>query len=455
MGKRKDKSNLHRIKLSKGAVYQTQKGGIYYFRYQVNGTRKCVSLKTANQEEALHRAQELLPTIQATNLEIIASHVKVARKLIKKRQSLPLDRVWEVYSVHPEKATPATVHEELCYKADYEEFREFVGDDAKDIADLTREHAARFAEYLRRCPIAVTTHNRKICRLRRVFSTLQGYYDGENPFAGRSLRRKQREEQGKTVRRLAFTREQEEQIRAVLDDPRHRVMNKAEIKVIFYTGMYTGQRLKDCVLLQWQNVDLERGRIMVTQFKTGKQVSFPIAPQLYEVLIDAWGRRVDAYVNPNVAQRYKQTDKRGKCIGDGLVNIDVMRVIRWIGVQTSVAVEDRKKKMTVYGFHSLRHTFASHCAEAGVPKAVVESILGASSEIVDQFYTHVGEDAQRAALEAISGASDDTPATRIKRTLEFIASVANPSEDLQAITQILKGESVKATFPRYLSYQNP
>ena len=44
-----------------------------------------------------------------------------------------------------------------------------------------------------------------------------------------------------------------------------------------------------------------------------------------------------------------------------------------------------------YGFHSLRHLFASYCAEAGVPQATVLSILGADSEIVSKFYTHVGK----------------------------------------------------------------
>ena len=51
MGRRKMDSELHRIKLETGTVYQTSKGGNYYFRYQINGERKCVSLKTANQEE--------------------------------------------------------------------------------------------------------------------------------------------------------------------------------------------------------------------------------------------------------------------------------------------------------------------------------------------------------------------------------------------------------------------
>ena len=81
MGKRKMNSDLYRIKLSTGTVYQTSKGGNYYFRYQVNGERKCVSLKTANQEEAIRKAKEFIPTVQASSLEVIASHVKVARKL--------------------------------------------------------------------------------------------------------------------------------------------------------------------------------------------------------------------------------------------------------------------------------------------------------------------------------------------------------------------------------------
>ena len=59
--------------------------------------------------------------------------------------------------------------------------------------------------------------------------------------------------------------------------------------------------------------------------------------------------------------------------------------------------------MTVYGFHSLRHSFASFCAEAGVPKATLLSILGTESEIADKYYTHVSDESQWKAIEAISG----------------------------------------------------
>ena len=438
MGKRREDSDLHRIKLEAGTVYQTSKNGTYYYRYQVQKARKCVSLGTSNQEEAIRKAKALLPTVRANNLEVIATHVKVARKLAAQTRSLPLTQIWETYVNHPDRALPATVRKQLCYKAALAQFLRFMEGKATLISQITDAHVIKFADYLRTTQISVATHNRKINQLRKICATLQEYREGNNPFALKILMRKSREEQDTAVRRIAFTREQEEQIQAVLDDPKYRILNKNEIKVVFYTGMFTGQRLKDCALLQWQNVDLEHQRILVKQFKTGKEVSIPIAPALFQVLLEAKERKVDAYVNPNVAARYKQTDKRGKCIGDGLVNIDVMRVIRWIGVETSVAVEGRKKKTTVLGFHSLRHSFASFCAEAGVPKAVVVSILGANSEIVDQFYTHVGEDAQRAAIEAIAGTSASTPSGKIKRALEFIESIPRPSEDLLTVAKLLK-----------------
>lgn len=53
-----------KVKLDVGTVYQKEEGGTYYFRYQVQHERKCVSLKTSNQEEALEKARKLLPISQ-------------------------------------------------------------------------------------------------------------------------------------------------------------------------------------------------------------------------------------------------------------------------------------------------------------------------------------------------------------------------------------------------------
>ena len=56
-------------------------------------------------------------------------------------------------------------------------------------------------------------------------------------------------------------------------------MHKPEIKIIYYLGMFTGQRsMKDCIMLRWNRIKLQRRTIEVKQFKTGKEVSIPIAP---------------------------------------------------------------------------------------------------------------------------------------------------------------------------------
>ncbi|MBS1371266.1 MAG: tyrosine-type recombinase/integrase [Lentisphaeria bacterium] len=428
-----------RIKLDTGTVYQTEEGGTYYFRYQVNHERKCVSLKTRDREEAVKRAKTYQPIINATNVEVISAHVKVARKLALQKQTLPIGSIWQVYSSHPHRALPETVREQLSYEATLNEFLRFLPKTIKEFDSISYDTALKFAERLKTTGISVSTHNRKIIRLRKIFETLKDYRSDANPFAPAALRRKEREEQGTLIRRIAFTREQEDAIRKELDNPKRQMLNKAEIKVIYYIGMYTGQRLKDCVLMQWQNIDMEQRRIWVKQFKTGKEVSIPIAEPLMKVLQDALAWKENGYVCPNVAERYQIVDHRGKGVGDGLVNIDVLRVIKWIGLEPSVTVPGRKKKATVYGFHSLRHSFASHCAEAGVPKAVVVSILGANSEIIDRFYTHVGEDAQRAAIEAVSGGiSNASDSARIKAALRYIESLQALSPELSYVKEILE-----------------
>lgn len=272
----------------------------------------------------------------------------------------------------------------------------------------------------------------KIKRLRKIFDCLKDYYSGENPFKAKTLLRNYREEQDTVIRRLPFSKEQEQQLRDVLADDKFKVINKPEIRVIYYLGMYTGQRLKDCVLLQWQNIDMEHQRIWVKQFKTGKEVRIPMAKELFEVLQEAAGWKINQYVCPKSAERYNKKDARGKNVGNNLVNIDVLRVIRWIGLEPSISVPGRNKKMTVYGFHSLRHSFASFCAEAGVPKAVLLSILGTDSDIADKYYTHVGEDAQQLAITAISDIRNGKSAQeKVSAALALLKNNAEITQDVR------------------------
>ena len=52
------------IRLSIGAIFPKGPGKIYFYRYQVDGHRKTVSLQTTNRAEALRKAEEFIPIIK-------------------------------------------------------------------------------------------------------------------------------------------------------------------------------------------------------------------------------------------------------------------------------------------------------------------------------------------------------------------------------------------------------
>jgi integrase len=430
------------IKLETGTVYQKEDGGKYYFRYQLNRQRKAVCLQTRNREEAVEKARELVPVVKAPTVEVIAAHVSHAKSLTRKQRRLELTKAWSAYDSHPDRANPATVNTYQRYHSYFGNFAAWAGDQGHTFLDeITDSVVADYVEILKDSKISVDTHNTRIARVSHVFRTLAEYCRPDtSEWTNRSFRRKPREEIGITARRLPLTKEQEEQIFAVLEDPGRRFKGKAELRVLFYLGAFTGQRLKDCALLQWQNVNLSRQRIKVAQFKTGKEVSIPVAPRLLEVLREAEEWQEDTYVLPATAKRYLKKDKNGKDTGPSFVNHDVIRVIKWSGLQPSVKVDKRARAVTVYGFHSLRHSFVSFCIDHNIPKAVAVSILGADSDIIDQYYTHIGEDAQERAIQLISGNATSLK-QRHEQALAYLEAVPDSEKGhrLHEIEGILRG----------------
>ena len=206
----RSKKRMEQEKLPLGTIYQVKDGGNYYLRYQIQGRRKNVNLKTDDYDEALKEYNRLLPTLQATTVEIVAAHVKNARQLGGRVKSVTLGGAWEKYSASPDRAMPATVSEQLAYEITYREFVDFIGDPLREIHTITYGDELKFTEQMKKRGYAVDTHNRKVKRLRKIFNVLVEYRNGaENPFVSKTLLRKPREEQDVGVRRMSFTHEQE------------------------------------------------------------------------------------------------------------------------------------------------------------------------------------------------------------------------------------------------------
>ena len=159
---------------------------------------------------------------------------------------------------------------------------------------------------------------------------------------------------------------------------------KGEVWVLMNLGIYTGMRLKDAALLRWSDVDIKQGKIIFVPWKTAKKekvVHVPILTELKKVL--QWVKKQklnDDLVLPELAASYHKSRTNLSSL--------VKRIFK-----------DLKITKGKVGYHSLRHTFVSNCAKAGVPLSIVQAIVGHGSPAMTRHYTHIDVESARKWLD--------------------------------------------------------
>lgn len=147
--------------------------------------------------------------------------------------------------------------------------------------------------------------------------------------------------------------------------------------------LLTGLRLGDAVTLRWDMVDIENMTISRVMAKTSRPVVFPLHPSLLPWLV----RRDETYVFPALAMSYIHAR--------GCASHRIRDYFKRAGI-----IGDKQQ----YCAHCLRTTFASKCAVAGVPLAVIQSWLGHTSQEVTRIYARIEDiNAKRAALARLPG----------------------------------------------------
>jgi integrase len=163
---------------------------------------------------------------------------------------------------------------------------------------------------------------------------------------------------------------------------------------------------------------LTRGIILKATRKTGKAVHIPIHPELLALLKQA--DPSGEYVLPEYAAAYLKRNQT--------VVARIQKHFTDCGIVTAAPERKQRTRRGVeVGFHSLRHSFVSLCAGAGVPLAAVQSIVGHSSPAMTRHYTHIGIEAARdavAALPAVTMEAEATPAPTAADALETILALA-------------------------------
>ncbi|GGI29830.1 hypothetical protein GCM10010987_56420 [Bradyrhizobium guangdongense] len=62
----------------------------------------------------------------------------------------------------------------------------------------------------------------------------------------------------------------------------------------------------------------------------------------------------------------------------------------------------KRAEFRIIGWHTLRHTFASHLAIRGVPLPVIKELMGHASITTTMRYAHVAPSALRTAIEILN-----------------------------------------------------
>ena len=83
------------------------------------------------------------------------------------------------------------------------------------------------------------------------------------------------------------------------------------------------------------------------------------------------------------------------------VSQQLKRIFKAANITTSVRIEGRRNLTPEATFHSLRHTFVSFAANAGVSLHIVQSIVGHESTAMTRHYYHENINALKSAVSAI------------------------------------------------------
>ncbi len=411
---------------AKGTGTVQKHGRTYRAVWIVDGKTFTRSTGTADKREAEKRLAEFVApyrlkqqagkdsaaakTAAAAGLDAVTASALSAAASVKRaaagRLLVPLSKAWDAFNTSLSRKT-VSAEVNRIYKSRWGVFRAWMEANRPGIvglADVDTDAAEAFMREIRakRSPKTFNDYRVLLAQVWKVLNKAAGL-EGFNPW------RDDIEAMDKdTHPRRELTAEELERVVAPLE---------GEMRVLFAVGIYTGLRLGDAVNLSWGAVDLVRGFIQWTPHKTAKHgtvVRIPLFPALASILAETPAKERRGLVLPGLAAEYNgtvETDADGNKIrkrGHPQYTAErVRKVFEAAGIETQGRAgrmnpkSQTERKAVEVGFHSLRHTFVSLCANAGVPLHIVQAIVGHTNAAMTAHYFHVSDDALRGAVAVL------------------------------------------------------
>jgi integrase len=166
--------------------------------------------------------------------------------------------------------------------------------------------------------------------------------------------------------------------------------------------LFVGSRLGDATNLRWSNVDYTRKQIRFIPEKGRKkrELMVPMHPDLEAYLLTLPSSdKPDGFLCRTL----------GGAIAGGRASLSksFAAILTAAGIDRRAGQKKHGKGRTFFrlGFHSLRHTFNSMMADAGVSIELRSKLTGHSTLAMNDRYTHLADATKRRAIEAIPSLS--------------------------------------------------
>lgn len=260
------------------------------------------------------------------------------------------------------------------YIADITPFLQFMQTTKTDPGDLDRQSLREYLAWLstsargKHGGYARVSVARKLVVLRSFYKFLEqeGSVKTTPVPKGRSL-------QVKVEKRLPIFLDQNEIIK-LLDTPNPSteigMRNQAILELLYSTGI----RLSELTNLDTRDMDMERREIKVTGKGSKERIVFMGHPASRAIERYLYNARPFLERAPNEAMFLNRYGKR-------LSRRSVEKVVSHAAMKAAI-------RPGVHA-HTLRHSFATHLLEGGADLRVVQELLGHSSPVTTQIYTHV------------------------------------------------------------------
>ena len=364
------------------------KNGTYYYRFMIRGKMlrgTCTNCRTRRQAEAYEQR------IKKEHVEekVQVDKVKYLEKRLVEVQGgsiIPLSRAIDMALEKPplSGSTPKVLAQHRHF---FHDFVAYMSDTYQitTLQQVRKKHAEAYMEYVRTNGryLHAVSYNRggKTITYSSRVKHLSSMTQNKIHMTCKLVFSKLQEDGGLTKNPFDFTRMQ-------LDKENREIFDSEEIQAILSgsddfvvpimrIALYTGLRLGDVVSLKWENVDFKNGFITKKMEKTDKTVVVPVLDYDYMQSLYA-ARQSDEYVLPQQMKMYTANQSG--------ISYRVKKYLKSLGIHTTRQTAHGRNQ-SIKDVHSCRHTFATICAERGIPLSVVQNALGHSSQIVTEIYT--------------------------------------------------------------------